>query len=255
MTLPARVSSLDEIDEAFHGEYAESGGEYVLQVEGIKEHPTVTGLQKAYEAEKRRATERAEKLKAFGDLTPDDVASLQEEIDTLREAGGGDIISAEDLKELKERQKELAKKAKRAEELESELEFRDKDQQNRLRNEIRGALASAGLRKEAVPAAAALIQSEYGARYERGDDGFTPVVTGDLNGVPGDHALNEFVGEWVKGDGAIFLPPSGKGGSGADPNSRGGESRNGVKQVQMQDRTVRVNPQEIVEGKTAVVAE
>ena len=253
MELPAKVASLDDVDEAFHAAYAEKGGEYVLQVGGIKEHPTVTGLAKAYETEKRRAKDRSEKLQSFGDLTPEEVESLRAELEELRESKGGDLISAEDLKELKERQKELTKKAKRAEELESELEFRDKDQSTRLKQEIRGALASAGVRKEAVPAAAALIQSEYNARYERGDDGFAPVVTGELNGVPGDHSLSEFVGEFVKGDGAIFLPPSGKGGSGADPSGRSPESRGGVKQLQMQGTTVRANPDDILDGKAQVV--
>lgn len=253
MALPARVTSLDEVDEAFRGEYSEKGGEFVLQVDGIKDHPTVSGLQKAYEAEKRRATERSDKLKEFGDLTPDEVAALRTELDELRESKGGDLISAEDLKELKDRQKDLAARAKRAEELEKELEFRDKDQSTRLKNEIRGALASAGVKKEAVPAAAALIQSEYSARYERGEEGFQPVVTGELNGVPGDHSLAEFVGEFVKGDGAIFLPPTGKGGSGADPTGRAIQDRNGVRQLQMQGTTVRANPDDILSGKAAVV--
>lgn len=253
MALQARVKSLDDVDEALHGHYTEKGGEFVLQVDGIKEHPAVQGLQKAYETEKQRARERADKLKEFGDLTPDDVASLKTELDELRESKGGDLISPEDLKELKDRVKELSKTAKKAQDLEAELAFRDKDQQTRLKSEIRAALAEAGVRKEALSAASAQIMMEYNARYERADDGFRPVVTGELSGVPGDHALSEFVTDFVKGPGAIFLPPSGKGGSGADPNGRAGETRNGVKQVKVKDATVRVDPKEVLEGKAEVV--
>lgn len=245
----------DALDEALQGEYAESGGKWVLQVEGIKEHPTVSGLQKAYEAEKKRANERSEKLQAFGDTTPDDLQQLRTEIEELRDKKDDGLISPEDLQALKDKQKELARRAKEADELEKQIEFFEKDQRTRLRNEIRGALSEAGVKQEAAPAAAALIQSEYNARYERGDDGFRPVVTGELEGVPGDHGLSEFVDGWVKGPGAWALPPTGKGGSGADPSTRGGppKDRGGVRQVKMDGTTVRVNPRDILENKAVVV--
>lgn len=247
----------DSLDESMQGEYAESGGKWVLQVEGIKEHPTVTGLAKALERERNFVKERDEKLRAFGDATPDDIETLRTEVAELREKKEDGLISAEDLQSLKEKQKELARRAKEADDLEEKVRFFETDQQTRLRNEIRGALAEAGVKPEAAPAAAALIQSEYSARYERGEKGFQPVVTGDLNGVPGDHGLSEFVGEWVKGPGAWALPPSGKGGSGADPQNRGGapDSRNGVKQIRMEGTTVRANPDDILSGKAAVVQE
>lgn len=253
MALPARVKSLDDVDEAFRGEYAEKGGEFVLQVDGIKEHPAVTGLANAHDRLKERHAELAEKIKTFGDRTPDDIAELETELEELRASKGSDLISPEDLKELRDRVKELAKKAKRADDLEGEIQFRDKDQQTRLKSDVRAALASAGVRKEALNAASALLLQEYSARYERTDEGFKPVVTGEVSGVPGDHALEEFVGDFVKGEGAIFLPPSGKGGSGADPNARGGDNGRGAKQVQVKDGVVRVNPQEVLDGKVQVV--
>ena len=61
------------------------------------------------------------------------------------------------------------------------------------------------------------------------------------------------MGEFVKGDGAFFLPPTGKGGSGADPSGRTTDTRGGVKQLQMQGTTVRANPDDILSGKAAVV--
>jgi hypothetical protein len=252
MPLPARVDTLDAVDEAFHGEYEEKGGEYVLQVEGIKEHPTVTGLARAYEAEKSKRSDLADRLKAFGDATPDDLEAMQSELEQLREAGGGDLISAEDLKALKERHKELSQKAKRAEELESRVDFYQKDYANRLKEEVRGSLAAAGVRPEALKAAAALIVQDYDARWEKTDEGMRPVVTGDLNGVPGDHELKEFVGEFVSGEGAIFLPPSGKSGSGAAPSSDNGARGSNV---QVQDGMVRVDPSKVVSGEVTVTAD
>lgn len=249
--------SYEALDEVLQGEYAEQGGRWVLQVDGIKEHPTVSGLQKAYEAEKRRANERAEKLKAFGDLTPDDVQTLQSEIAELREKKDDGLISPEELQALKEKQKDLARRAKEADEMEKDLDFFRSDQQERLKSEIRGKLAESGAKSEAVPAAAALIQSEYNARFERGDKSFQPVVTGELEGVPGDHGLGEFVDGWLKGPGAWAMPPTGKGGSGADPNqpAKAPESRSGVKHLRMEGTTVRANPEDILSGKAAVVQE
>lgn len=263
----ALAATLDQdgyeaLDEGLQGEYAESGGKWVLQVEGIKEHPTVSGLANAHDRMKRRNDDLTEKIKSFGDATPEDVERLQSELEALRDSGvDSDDDRVQELQEqvtaLREKNKELQSEARRAKELEGDVEFFRTDQERRLKNEIRGALAEEGARPEAAPAAAALIQSEYNARYERDEKGFSPVVTGDLNGVPGDHGLTEFVSEWIKSDGAWALPASGKGGSGADPNTRSSSpsTKAGVKQVRMQGTTVRANPDEILSGKAEVVAE
>lgn len=262
----ALAATLDQdgyeaLDEALQGHYQQKGDSFVLQVGDPDALPAVQGLRKAHDTWRRRAEERAEKLKAFGDATPDDVERLQGELEALRDSGAdSDDDRAQELQEqvtaLREKNKELQSEARRAKELEGDVEFFRTDQQRRLKNEIRGALAEEGVRPEAAPAAAALIQSEYNARYERGEEGFQPVVTGDLSGVPGDHGLTEFVSEWVKSDGAWALPASGKGGSGADPNTRSpSPTKGGVKQVRMQGTTVRANPDEILSGKAEVVAE
>lgn len=223
MGLNARITAEDyeALDESLQSHYAAKGGEYVLQVSGIEEHPTVTGLQKAYEAEKERAKSRADKLKSFGELTPEDVSELQEELETLRDTKSGDLISAEELKELKTSHKDLAKRAKEAEKLGERLQKHESFLQTHTRESLEARLAKAGVRDELVEAAADHIMARYDVQTRESDNGFSAVVSGEVNGVPGEHALDEFVGEWSSSEKAdVFRKPLGKGGSGADPNNR-----------------------------------
>lgn len=252
MALKATVASLDEVAEAAREFYKEGEGGFVLQVDGIGNHPEVGPLKRSLDTYKKRVEENTARLKAFGEHTPEGITELVEELEGLRTKKGDGLITPEELKDLRERLKDATTKAVERDKLAKDLEFYEKDSRTRLKREVSGSLAAAGLRAEAIPAAAALILAEHEARYERGEDGFTPVVRGEVNGVPGDHGLDEFVKAWAAEKGAIFMPPTGKGGGGASPDG-GGSGGGGGRQVHVKNGMVRVNPKDVIDGKTTVV--
>ncbi len=78
MTLKVVLESMDGIDEALHGLYKEVDGRFILDLDGIDEHPTTKGMKvvledqkKKTKAEHAKALAAAEALKAFDDLDPE----------------------------------------------------------------------------------------------------------------------------------------------------------------------------------------
>lgn len=213
----------EALDEALQGRYQKNGDSFVLQVSEPDQLPGVQGLKRNHDRLLREKKEAQDALEAFGDMTPDQVSELNDELEELRNKADDSLISPEELKDLKNRLKEATKEAKRAKDLEQELEIHAKDQRKRLRRDVESALVSSGIKPELKEAAADHIMARYKVDSVKTDEGFESTVSGEVNGVPGEHALTEFVTEWAKSEkGQPFLPPSGKGGSGADPNSRSG---------------------------------
>lgn len=75
MALKAVLDSLDSVDAALHDFYAEKDGKFILQVEGIREHPETTALSNALtrvRAEKGQLAARMSELEARIEGLPDD---------------------------------------------------------------------------------------------------------------------------------------------------------------------------------------
>jgi len=93
------VASLDEVDEKFRELYAEKKGAdgkstFELKVEGAKSQADIDRLQAALNKERTDHTAAkaslktaTDKLAAFGDIDPDDVAAKLEKLTTLEAAG------------------------------------------------------------------------------------------------------------------------------------------------------------------------
>jgi len=65
MALKVTVASLDDVQEHLKQYYTETEGGYVLQVEGVDDHPDVKNLKNAYTAEKSKRAEYSGKVAAL----------------------------------------------------------------------------------------------------------------------------------------------------------------------------------------------
>lgn len=77
MTLPILVEDQSKLPEGFEKLYEENdNGQFVLQVEGVDNHPDVHGLKSAYQKEKekrQRFSQQVEQFKQKASLIPDDI--------------------------------------------------------------------------------------------------------------------------------------------------------------------------------------
>jgi hypothetical protein len=99
MPLKMELDALDGIDESLHSIYRQDDdGRYRLDVEGM---PDVAGLKNALNQERENVSSLKQRVKAYGDLDPDKVRSLREEVETLRKTAKG-APSEDDLNALVE---------------------------------------------------------------------------------------------------------------------------------------------------------
>lgn len=220
MPLPARVKSLDEVDEAFHAEYEEKGGEFVLQVDNPDQLPAVAGLKRNHDrllAEKKTLSET---LESYGGKSPEEITELEQELETLRQSKGGEP-TAEEAKRIEERV--AAKYEKKYGPVQQENEkLRSHLHRTLVDRELDEALDEVGVAAKHKKVLRSYMKERGPKVIEDGDE-FRGVFSTDVNGIPGDHSITDFVGEWAKTDEATeYIQPTGKGGSGAAPNSRGG---------------------------------
>lgn len=251
MTLPAVVASLDEVPEEAHEHYQEAdGGGYTLAVGGIKEHPKVTALSKAYEEEKGKRKKLSGRLQEFGDLTPEDVEELRSELAEARE--GGDVDVDAKIEEVKEKlsEKYEAEKSDLREENES---LRGDLHQLLVDNQLNRAIEEADIKPEYRPAVRALLKEREPTLVEK-DGQRVGVFKESPDGIPGDHRIDEFVSQWSETDEAKpYLPANNKGGSGSEPGGSGGGGGGGSPSVaKVEGGVVRTDPAKVASGEVAV---
>lgn len=106
MALKAVLDTLDGLDESLHGLYKEIDGKFVLDLEGVEEHPTTKGLKvvledqkKKTKAEHAKAVAAAEALKAFDDLDPE---AARAALLAVQEFDDGKRMEAGEFKQLLE---------------------------------------------------------------------------------------------------------------------------------------------------------
>lgn len=94
MALKAIVAKIDEVEERYRDLYVQKGDKFEIQVEGIKTEGDLKRVNDALikeRADHKAATDKlkeaADKLVAFGELTPEKVTELQEKLATLEAAG------------------------------------------------------------------------------------------------------------------------------------------------------------------------
>ncbi len=119
MTLKTVISKLDDVDESLRGLYRESGDIFILDLEGVDDHPDVKGMKVVMEDQKKKT--RAEQAKnkeaqkaldAFKDLDPEAAREALTKIQELEDKGRMDKGEFEQL--LADRIQEATEKVERA---------------------------------------------------------------------------------------------------------------------------------------------
>jgi len=190
MALKTILETLEGVDDALQSFYVENDGKYVLQVEGVDEHPDVANLRNAYQRTKADREQAKTELKTLSQQ----LAEMQQ--------------NRPDEAQLVAMRQELESKAQaeaaRAAELESRLMGVTRDRS------LDEALAGAGITNPTyLKAARALLAPQVKV------DGDKAIIETDM----GPMALQEHVKRWVASEGQPFVtPPSG---GGAKGNSAG----------------------------------
>ncbi|HEX72690.1 MAG TPA: hypothetical protein ENN65_05200 [Candidatus Hydrogenedentes bacterium] len=193
MALKTVLETLDGLDEAIQPLYVEADGKYVLDVEGVDDHPEVASLRNAY----ARTKEGREKALQ-------DAAALRAKIAEL-EKGAPDAAAARaKLTALEER---LAEAEAKAGEWQTKYVGVTRDQS------LASALTQAGITEPAfVKAATAMLSGQV----RLAEDGSAYVET-----AMGPKMLSDFVKTWAGGEGAAFVSkPQGGGARSSEGGSK-----------------------------------
>ena len=191
------LESIEDLDENLQALYEESDGQYILKVDGIRDHPDVLNLKKAYDAEKDKRKDAEGRLREI----PDDFDKDQWERVKSGKAKEEDLI-----KLRKELEGERDTWKKKAEELEGQTYKLTVTQQ------LDDALKTAGITNPTFQKAARAMLAD-GVTIKDGK----AVVDTDM----GPMELSEHVKRWVSSEGKAFIEPAKGGGSkgsnGAEP--------------------------------------
>lgn len=183
--LAFEVESLDGIDDAVKGLYAEADGKFRLNISGLPKPEDTTGLKKALEAERRRA-KGAEAYTRLG-KTPEEIQELlsaQERAEEERKKKAGDFEAL--------RKQDAEKHQKALKDFEGELEAaRASERSAIISHQLTTALAKAGATEDGLEflpdrlASRIKIETVDGKRVTRivQADGETPMAGSDSRGL------------------------------------------------------------------------
>ena len=193
MALKVLLDTLDGVDDAVKTLYAERDGKFVLDVEGVDDHPDVSNLKSAYS----RTKEDREKAKT-------EAAALKAKIAEL-EKGAPDTAATQ--AKLTAMQEQLAAAEAKAGDWQTKYTSITRDQA------LSNALQSAGITNPTFLKAATTMLA---GQVNLGEDGTALIETG-----MGPRVLADFVKGWAASDGKDFVtPPQGGGAKGNDrPNT------------------------------------
>lgn len=256
MTLHAVVDSLDGINEAFHSEYKEQDGKYILDLaDDIKVHPRVGALTIAFDRAKKERK-----------VAQDEVATLKE-----RFSGLPDDFDPAEFGRLRELADKGGKPDEQLVKLRDSLEKKHTTERKSLEDRIKKlsgfvskstiddtltrSLVDAGVAKEFLPAARALLKDKGVIKLVEDEKSFEAMVDTDM----GPATLSKYVSEWATQDeGRVFVArPSGgdaTGGgnrpvSGTNPWSK--EQHNLTSQeLMIRDNPVKARQFALAAGKT-----
>lgn len=197
MALKTVLESTGGLDEAIAALYTEKDGKFVLDIDGVDEHPEVASLRNAY----ARTKEDREKAKS-------DAASLKARIAEL-EKGAPDTAATQ--AKLAALEQQLAEANAKAGEWQGKYTGITRDQS------LQSALQNAGITQPAfIKAATAMLSGDV----KLADDG-----TAYVESSMGPKMLADYVKTWAAGEGAAFVSPAkgggANGGDGTKPKPSG----------------------------------
>lgn len=202
MGLNATLDSLDNVDAGLHQFYSEKDGKFVLQIEGVREHPDVLNLANAYQSEKTKRQDQGAELatlkERYKDM-PDDFS-----LDTWNKAKDGKSDPAE-LQQLR-----ASLEAERDEWKGKAVASDKRLYELTVERSLDEVLTANGVSEPTFQKAARtmLIPS-----IKQTDDG-KPIVDTDMGPLP----MADYVSRWLAGEGKAFV--SNPKGAGADGGGR-----------------------------------
>lgn len=196
MGLKTVLETTEGLNEALIPFYTEHDDKFVLQIDGVREHPDVANLRVAYDREK----EGAKALKAeLADLKAK-IANLPEDFDPEKWAKLKDG-KADEAAQIKLRQEYEAK----IEKLEGEVAtVKEAARKTAIERDLTDALTAAGFTD---PAVLDLARTKLAGEVRIGDDGKAVIET-DMGPItPAERAKRLANGEWK----ALVTAPKGGG--------------------------------------------
>ena len=193
MALKTVLDTLEGVDDALKSFYVESEKGFVLDLEGVDNHPEVGNLVNAY------GRVKADKESLKGQLS-----TLQEQIRELQEKAPDTAATQAKIADLQEK---LTAERARGDDLYGKLSGVT------LGRGIDEALSAIGVSNPVQrKAATALLKAEH--KLEVGEDGSVIIDDG-----MGPKLFSEWSKKWAAGDGSVFLtPPTGAGAKGGKGN-------------------------------------
>lgn len=213
----------EEIPEAYQELFTERQGQWLItQIEGVKTEADTTRLQTALTAERAAHDAAKEKLRAWGDYTPEDVQTKLDKLAELEAAGGGKLdeekISSIAEARVKSRvaaiEREKAKLAEQLAKADKQITaFTQRERQRKIHDAVRAAAAESKMAEGAVEDALLLAERVFDV-----DDDGKVTVKDQVGFTPGSEPA-AWLSE-VQPKRAHWWPPSV--GGGARGNNGGG---------------------------------
>lgn len=253
MALKAILENLDELPDELKELYKEQDVKigiktekrFVLQVDGVEEHPRVKNLQGAHERQKAdNVSLRTEnhRLKEMTEGLPDDFTpAMFEEVKAKAEGKGGDVQA-----QLDRQKADLEKKYEKA--LQPVTAERDRFKGALFNTQVEAkmteSLIKAGIDTKFIPAVRALLKDQGKIEMVINDNDISIKVSTNL----GDQTVEEFVADWAASDaGKPYIAQANGTGSGGNerPSNSSGDNpfnrKDGAKpnETQMQELWVR----------------
>ena len=192
MAIKTVLETLEGVDDAFKALYIEQDGKFVLDVEGVDDHPDVANLKSAYA-----------RTKSDREAAKTEAAALKAKIAEL-EKGAPDTAATQ--AKLSALQEQLQAAEAKVGEWQTKYTGITRDQA------LASALQGAGIINPTFLKAATTMLA---GQVKLGDDGTAYVESG-----MGPKVLGDFVKSWAASEGKDFVtPPSGGGSRGSEKPS------------------------------------
>ena len=222
------LDSLEGVDDAVQQFYTEQDGKYVLQVEGVDNHPDVANLKSAYE----RVKEDKAKLAQERDDAKGKLKSIPDDFDPeMWERAKSGKADPEQLRKVREElESEAQEWRQKYEGLQSEMH------QKALRNAVQSALAENGVPEGARRGAA--LDMLDGRKVEM--QGEEPVIDTEMGPMP----VADYAKRWVAKDGKAYVAMPTGGDAKGNPGGSAGSKK--PEEMNAQDRKdlLQENPEE-----------
>lgn len=222
MPLKTVLESLDGVEESFKPLYVEKDGKFILQIEGVDDHPAVVALKNGHGNSKRErdaAREEVRQLKAKleavpADFDPERYAQLVADAEARENDPTGKDVRAQIEAATKAVKDQMQAKIDRQQkdfdaklaEKDTELAKRDGEIRRRVATDgLKAALAAAGVKKGLIDGAVAMFDRDVEVVLE--DDRYVARMKSDLGG----DEVERFVSNWSQSDAAKewIAPPTG----------------------------------------------